>query len=61
MVLMGHSHEHYIKYINDIQFIIVPAIGYAFSASLPKFQIDTDNEGFLLIDTNRNTIKKILL
>ena len=61
MVLMGHSHEHYIKYINDIQFIIAPAIGYAFSASLPKFQIDTDNEGFLVIDTNRNTIKKILL
>jgi hypothetical protein len=58
---MGHSHEHYIKSINNTQYIIAPAIGYAFSASLPKFQIDIDNEGFLLIDTNRNTIKKILL
>lgn len=61
MVLMGHSHEHYIKNINNTQYIIAPAIGYAFSASLPKFQIDINNEGFLLIDTNRNTIKKILL
>lgn len=61
MVLMGHSHEHYIKSIYNTQYIIAPAIGYAFSASLPKFQIDIDNEGFLLIDTNRNTIKKILL
>ncbi len=60
MVLMGHIHEHYIRYINDIQFIIAPSVGYAFSASLPKFYIDTGKEGFLLIDTNKNTIKKIL-
>ena len=61
MVLMGHSHEHYIKYINEIQFIIAPAIGYAFSASLPKFQIDIDKEGFLRIDTDQSTIDKLLL
>lgn len=61
MVLMGHIHSYYQKKINNTIYVTAPSIGYAFNAELPKFQIDAGEEGFLLIDTDLQSIEKIKL
>lgn len=56
LVLYGHTHYHSIKTKGHTTYICAPSVGFAFDKDLPKFQIDKDKEGFLILTINGENI-----